>query len=126
MFNTRVGSLNTLVNQGAGSPSLYVLIIVATTATSGGSATAAFRLVSDSVSLPDTSTATVHFTTAPIPVASLTAGYRVCCFALPYGEYERYLGIQQVTGTAPFTAGAIDAFLTSDPSAWRAYASAFR
>ena len=41
---------------------------------------------------------------------------------LPAASYERYVGIQQITGTAAFTAGAIDAFLTMDPIAWKAYA----
>lgn len=124
VIDTAVGSLNTLVNFGAGSPDIYLVITVDTAATSGGSATGQFRLVSDAVATPDTSTATVHFVTAAIPVATLTAGYQIACVCLPHGSYERYLGIQQITGTAAFTAGKINAFLTLDPSAWRPYADA--
>lgn len=101
---------------------LYLVIQVDTTATSGGSATGQFRLVSDDTATPSTTTATVHYTSAAIPVASLTAGTVVSIVSLPSGAYERYLGIQQITGTAAFTAGKLNAFLTSDPTIWKAYA----
>jgi hypothetical protein len=112
---------NTLKDLGAAGD-LWLIVRVATTATSGGSATGTFRLVSDAVATPDTSTATVHVTSATIPVASLTAGTTILAVPLPSGSYERYLGIQQITATAAFTAGAIDAFLTADPAIWRPYA----
>lgn len=101
---------------------LYVVARVATAATSGGSATLQLRLVSDDTATPSTTTATVHMTSAAIPVASLTAGATVLLGRLPSGQYERYVGVQQITGTAAFTAGAVDVFLTSDPSNWRATA----
>ena len=94
---------------------------LATAATSGGAATLQVRLVSDDTATPSTTTATVHATSAAIAVASLTAGSTVMVTRLPSGSYERYIGIQQITGTAAFTAGAVDAFLTSDPGLWRAY-----
>lgn len=108
---------------GAGED-IYCVIQVDTTATSGGSATGAFALVSDDVSTPNTSTATKHFITSAIPVATLVAGYQIAAFRLPAGTYERYLGIQQTTATAAFTAGRINAFLTKDIAAWKAYADA--
>ena len=101
---------------------LYLVVRVATAATSGGSATLQVRLVSDDTATPSTTAATVHATSAAIPVASLTAGATVMVMRLPSGSYERYVGVQQITGTAAFTGGALDAFLTSDPSNWRAYA----
>lgn len=116
-----IGAANLTRDLGAHEP-LYLVLRVTTAATSGGSATGQFRLVSDDTATPNTSTATVHFTSAAIPVASLTAGALIAMVMLPAGSYERYLGIQQITGTAAFTAGAIDAFLTNDPAAWRAYA----
>lgn len=103
---------------------LYLVIQVTTTATSGGSATGQFKLASDASAAISTTTSTVHFVTDAIAVATLVAGYRVAAVRLPSGTYERYLGILQVTGTAAFTAGAIDAFLTKDISAWTAYADA--
>lgn len=111
---------NTLKDHGGSD--LYLVVQVDTAATSGGSATLQMRLVSDAVSTPDTSTATVHYTGPTIPVASLVAGYRYCAVRLPSGSYERYIGVQQITGTAAFTAGKINAFLTADPALWRAYA----
>jgi hypothetical protein len=101
---------------------LYLVIRVATTATSGGSATGQFRLVSDDTSTPSTTTSTVHYTSDAIAVASLTAGTTIAVVRLPSGNYERYVGVQQITAVAAFTAGAIDAFLTSDPNVWKAYA----
>lgn len=100
----------------------YLVVRVATAATSGGAATLQVRLVSDDTAAPSTTTATVHATSAAIAVASLTAGATVLVTRLPSGSYERYVGIQQITGTAAFTGGALDAFLTSDPSNWRATA----
>lgn len=108
---------------GQGNP-LYLVISVAVTATSAGSATGQFRLVSDSVATPDTSTATVHATSAAHAKANMSAGDVLFVIALPMegSVYERYLGIQQVTGVAAFTAGAINAFLTPTPQAWKSYA----
>lgn len=104
---------------------LYLVIIVATTATSGGSATGQFHLCSDAqAAIAVDGSATYHFSTDAIPVATLAAGYRVCAVRLPHGEYERYVGIVQTTATAAFTAGAIDAFLTPDVSQWKAFANA--
>lgn len=100
---------------------LFLVVRVATAATSGGAATLQVRLVSDDTATPSTTTATVHATSAAIAVASLTAGSTVMVTRLPSGSYERYIGIQQITGTAAFTAGAVDAFLTADPGLWRAY-----
>lgn len=100
---------------------LYLVVRIGTAATSGGSATLQVRLVSDDTATPSTTTATVHATSAAIAVASLTAGATVMVTRLPAGSYERYVGIQQITGTAAFTAGTLDAFLVSDPALYRAY-----
>ena len=107
-----------------GQGNVYLVITIQTTATSGGSATGQFRLVSDSVAVPDTSTATVHATSQVLAVADMTAGTNVMTIVLPMEDpaYERYLGIQQITGVAAFTAGNIDAFLTTDVAKWKAYA----
>lgn len=103
---------------------LYLVVQVTTTATSGGSATLQVKLASDASAAISTTTSTVHYTSDAIAVADLVAGYRVAAVRLPSGTYERYLGILQVTGTAAFTAGNIDAFLTKDISAWTAYPDA--
>lgn len=124
----RIGNVidleKTGLDLGAGEP-LYLVISVDSAASSGGSATAAFSLASDAqAAIATDGTATVHVKTDAIPVAQLTAGKRIITVALPGGAYERYLGILQTTGTAAFTGGAIDAFLTPDPSGWKAYPDA--
>jgi hypothetical protein len=104
---------------------LYLVINVDTTATSGGSATGQFHLASDSTaSIATDGSATYHFSTAAIPVATLVAGYYVCKVELPKGTYERYLGILQTTAVAAFTAGKINAFLTNDPYTVKAFPNA--
>jgi hypothetical protein len=101
----------------------WVVIQIQTAATSGGSATAQFQLVSDSSTAPSTDgTQTIHFITKPFPVADLVAGYQIRIpIPMEKPDYERYIGVQQVTAVAAFTAGAIDAFITRNPSNWKAY-----
>lgn len=109
---------------GNGEP-MYLVIQVDTAAASAGAATGQFHLCSDAqAAIAVDGSATYHFSTSAIPVASLVAGYSVAVVALPHGTYERYLGVVQTTGTAAFTAGKINAFLTHDPSKWKAYADA--
>lgn len=109
---------------GNGEP-MYLVIQVDTAATSGGAATGQFHLCSDAqAAIAVDGSATYHFSTSAIPVASLVAGYRVAVVALPQGTYERYLGVVQTTGTAAFTAGKVNAFLTHDAAKWVATADA--
>lgn len=104
---------------------LYLVVQVDTAFTSGGSATVAFSLASDAAAAIATDgSASVHFTSAAIPVATLAAGYVAVAVALPMASYERYLGILANVGTAALTAGKINAFLTHDVSKWAAYPDA--
>lgn len=119
--------LSTARDIGNGVPPLYLGLQVTTAVTSGGSATVSFILASDSSSTIQTDgTATEHIVTDAIAVASLTVGWQVFP-VLPVGAsiaYERYLGIIQNVGTAALTAGAINAFLTPNPAAWKSYPDA--
>jgi hypothetical protein len=118
-----IGAANLTRDPFAGDDALYFIVQVQTTATSGGAATADFRLVSDNTSTIATDgSASLHTMSGPLAVASLTAGKTVFAGSLPAGQYERYLGVQQVTGTAAFTAGKVNVFLTADPALFRAYA----
>jgi len=99
---------------------MYLVIQVDTTFV-GATSTTKFELASDSTADLATSK-TVHYATPAIPVATLVAGYVVCAVELPSGSYERYLGLWETVATANVTAGKINAFLTSDPALWRAYA----
>ena len=118
-------NMEALRDLGQGEP-LYLVILVTTTAISGGSATGQFQLVSDATSTISTTTQTVHATGAAVAVADMVAGKKMMVIALPMEDpaYEQYLGIQQITGTAAFTAGNVTAFLTPNVSAWKAYADA--
>ena len=104
---------------------LYLVIQVSTTATSGGSATVAFHLASDAqAAIATDGTATYHWSSPAIAVASLTAGTYIARVELPKGTYERYVGILQTTAVAALTAGAINAFLTPNINTYRTFAQA--
>ena len=105
----------------------YLVITVDTPPTSGGAATAQFTLASDNTaSIATNGTATEHFKTKAFSIAEMTVGKILAAVKLPMEgvEYERYLGILQTTGTAAFTGGKINAFLTMDVAKWKAYADA--
>ena len=117
---------------GNGQP-VYLIITVDTEIITGGTAgTVAFQLVSDSTDTISTTTQTVHYTskafvTDDTALTELQAGEIAVCVALPAEgvAYERYLAVQQVTGTTAITAGAINAFLSLDPVATKkTYANA--
>lgn len=103
---------------GAGSGTLndlYLVVLVSTTATSGGSATTAFALgESDTVSSGSLSSPTVVVQSPAIPVATLVAGYQAFAIRLPARTYKRYIGLLQIEAVAALTAGAVNAFLTPD------------
>jgi len=113
---------------GIGEP-LYLVITVDTPPTSGGAATAQFTLASDnSASIATNGTASVHFQTKAFTIAEMTAGAVLAAVALPIEgvAYKRFLGILQTTGTAAFTGGRINAFLTHDVAKWKSYDAPFQ
>lgn len=117
--------LEDLRDIGDGNP-IFLVISVATSATSGGSATAAFSLCSDAQeAIAVDGSQTVHASTGARAVAGLVAGTEVFIMALPMEGvvYERYLGIVQTTAVAAFTGGTVNAFLTQTPQNWKAYAN---
>lgn len=99
-----------------GSAALYLVISIEDAATSGGSATGAFSLLTDGD--PAMGSPNVVLTTPAFAVADLTAGRLVAAIALPVGyAWERYIGLRQTTGTAAFTGGSVNAILTHTPPA---------
>jgi len=106
---------------GQGQP--VYLVITVDTAIASATGSFKFKLCSDAqAAIAVDGTQTIHFSTGAFLEGALTAGTRVCCVALPMGAvYERYIGIVQETITAAATAGKINAFLTMDPTGWRAY-----
>lgn len=109
---------------GLGEP-LYLVIQVDTAVTSAGAATVSFVLASDAqAAIAVDGSATVHYASAAIPKATLVAGYTAVVIPLPFGTYERYLGILQNVGTAALTAGKVNAFLVKDATKWMSYPDA--
>ena len=118
---------------GNGGDMYLVIQTGATEIITGGSAgTIKFDLVSDSLAtlgagvLAD---CTQHLNSVTLVTddsaansAALNAGGTILIAELPYGTYERYLGVLCTIGTTTVTAGTINAFLTNDPSKWVATA----
>lgn len=106
-------------NVGTGDYDEFV-ITVDTTVTGNSGCTIEFQLVSDAqAAIAVDGSATVHWRSGAIPVAQLTAGKTVARVKLPKGfDYERYLGVLQVTGVAAATAGKINAFITPASAGW--------
>jgi len=118
---------------GNGRPVYLVLLCNTTIITGGAAGTIKFSLASDAqAAIATDGSATVHFETATFvtdgdDANELHAGDVIAIIALPMSsvaDYERYLGVLATIATTTVTAGAIDAFLTLDPSRWKAYANA--
>ena len=100
---------------GHGQP-LY-LVIQVTTAFVGSGATVDFRLRSDGVAAIHATTSTPHLSTGPLTITQLALGKQhVIPLPLEGVPYEQFLGVQAVTATATTTAGAVNAFLTTEPT----------
>jgi len=117
---------------GVGEP-LYLVVRTQTEIITGGAAgTIQFKLASDAqAAIATDGSATDHMISASFVTdgtdandAELKAGGSLLVGRLPSGTYERYLGVLAIIGTTTVTAGAIDAFLTHDINAWKAYADA--
>lgn len=102
-----------------GSDSMYLVLQVGTAFTDAGSdATLVAALVSDSTANLATSP-TTHISTGTLAFSAVSTGNTVLLVAkLPFGRYERYLGMSYTVASGPFTAGTIKAFLTHDPEYW--------
>jgi hypothetical protein len=73
-----------------------------------------------------TTNAIVHFSTGALAFATYSAaGTQIVAIRLPRALYRRYLGVRYTVASGPFTAGAIDAFLTPDLQLNRIYKSGF-
>lgn len=96
------------------------VVSVDTTATSGGSATLTVNLITSANS--DMSSPTVIVGSPTFALAAITAGTTLFRVQIPASaNWARYVGVQQVTGTAAFTGGAVSAFLTPAAANWRSY-----
>jgi hypothetical protein len=112
---------------------VYLVIQTETEIVTGGVAgTIQFRLTSDSTANLATSP-TTHFETKAFVTDDsaandneLNAGGIIAAVALPLEGvlYERFLGILAVVATTTITAGTVNAYLTKNPSKWKAYPNA--
>ncbi len=109
------------VGNMSGGGDLFLVITAATALTSGGAATNQFSLITD-----DNGAMSSPNVLASGPVNSLAqsgAGAILAVLPLPSSDAtERYLGLRQTTGTAAFTGGTVNAFITPTPPVRRAYA----
>lgn len=108
---------------------IYLVINVATAIIAASAGTIRFQLVSDAQpAIAVDGSASVHydsgtFATNVLASTALPAGRSAVQVALPREGvvYERYLGVIAIIATQAVTGGAIDAFLTQDPSKFKAY-----
>lgn len=117
---------------GQGQPVYLVITTDTEIITAGAAGTIKFQLASDAqAAIATDGSATVHIDTGTFVTddaaandAQLNAGGVIFCGPLPIEGhvYERYLGILCVTATTTTTAGKVNAFLTLDPTGWKAYA----
>jgi len=110
---------------------MYLVISVDTGIAAASAGTVQFKLVSDdSAAIAVNGTATEHLTTPAFVTGSgtstgtLKAGTTLYVAELPKAfNYERYLGLLQLTGTTAISAGKVNAFITGDPAVWAAFDS---
>jgi hypothetical protein len=86
-------------------------------------------LQADFVSADDPALTTgvvVHFSTGVLAFGAFSApGSLMAAVGVPIGLYKRYIGIKYTVGAGPLTAGAIDAFVTTNVQWNRVYKSGF-
>lgn len=116
-----LGSSSVTQNIGGDNTLFWVVRTRVAITDSGSDATLTVTLESDSTADLNTSP-TIHLSTGPRAFATYApANTIITVLALPFGDYERYLGARYAVGGGPFTAGSLDSFLTLDPQFWRAF-----
>jgi len=125
ILSTSQVDLSVVRDIGAGVP-LYLVMVVTEAFTDGGdAATLEVRLVSDDTATIHASTSTLHFSSGAMLKAKLPIKAKFI-WPLPWegNAYEQFIGVNYVIATAGFDAGWVTTFITSDPSAWKAYPDA--
>jgi len=117
----------TVKDFGMGQPVWVVITTDTEVITAGSAGTIQFFVVSDSLATLGAgvvASCTTHLS-SPAYVTDdsaansdqLNAGGLILAAQLPHGDYERYLGILCTIGTTEVTAGAINAYLTTEEPA---------
>lgn len=117
---------NTRLDLGGQFQDLYLVIQTAVAITDTGSdatLVATFE-TADDVGLSTNNTVLLSSGTLAFATYA-TAGSQILVAKLPSALYRRYIGVRYTVASGPFTAGAIDAFLTTSPQINRIYKSAF-
>jgi hypothetical protein len=116
-----------------GDQALYLVVTVDTGITVAASTgTVQFQLVSDGTDTIATNGAqSIHAISKAhaTSTAAIAAGSVLMAVQVPLEgstAYERYLSVQQVTGTTAINAGKVNAFLTTDVAAWKSYDAPFQ
>ena len=132
LFTTNVGAgsnitPNTRLDVGSGEGVWFVVQVPVQITDAGSDATLQIDLVTADDAALSTNAQTVY-STGVMPFATFSsAGTKLVAVRLPNFAYRRYLGVKYTVASGPFTAGAIDAFLTYDAvDAQRYYKSGFK
>lgn len=116
-----------------GDQALYLVVTVDTGITVAASTgTVQFQLVSDGTdTIATNGTQSIHAISKAhaTSTAAIAAGSVLMAVHVPLEgstAYERYLSVQQVTGTTAINAGKVNAFLTTDVASWKSYDAPFQ
>lgn len=121
---TNIAYGNTVMDVGQGED-VYLVVQTAVAITDAGSDATLTVTLESATDAGLTTAAVVHFSTGALAFATYaTAGSVVAMIKLPAADYKRYLGVRYTVASGPFTAGAIDAFLTKDVQRAKIYKSA--
>lgn len=113
VLDLRNAATPALADEGLSGPESW-LIVQVQTAAAGGDAAKTLTTTLESSSTADLATApVVHFGTAAIAGAALTAGATIVRVQLPSDSYKRFLGLRY-TVSAGFTSFNILAYMTPD------------
>lgn len=124
--------LETVHDIGNSRP-IYLVLLTTTDILAAAAGTIKFQLVSDAqAAIATDGTASIHFDTGTFVTDvsasnDLDAGQVIAIIPLPLEgkrTYERYVGVLAVIATQTVTQGNISAFLTLDPTAWKAHPDA--
>jgi len=115
---------NSLVDIGLGED-VYLVVSTAVAVTDVSSdATLVITLETDTA--VGLGSSTVVASTGTLAFATYaTAGTQVWILKLPPFDYKRYIGLRYTVANGPFTAGAFDAFLTTNVQKNKIYKSSF-
>lgn len=117
---------NTRLDHGVGEDAPWLVVTTNTAATDTGSdATLTITLESADDSA-GTTNATVHFSTGALPFATFSPqGATLVRVRMPSAPYRRWIYVRYTVANGPLTAGAFDAYLSTDAQANRGYRSGY-